>query len=63
MKWEELTAPDIKQAVEDVKGVCLVPVGILEKHGEHLPVGTDYLCGKAVAEKETSLSIPACPVK
>src|SRR6202030_3611046 len=42
-KWEELTAPDFRQAIQQAKGTCLLPFGILEKHGEHLPLGTDLL--------------------
>ncbi len=42
MKWEELTAPDFAQAVKDT-GVCLLPFGIVEKHFDHLPLGTDFL--------------------
>ena len=42
-KWEELTAPDFVQAVHQSRGVCLLPFGIIEKHGPHLPLGTDLL--------------------
>src|SRR5260370_25613887 len=42
-RWEELTAPDFRQGVEQAKGTCLLPFGILEKHGPHLPLGTDLL--------------------
>src|SRR4051794_14154381 len=42
-KWEELTAGDFRQAVQQSKGLCLLPFGILEKHGPHLPLGTDLL--------------------
>lgn len=42
-KWEELTAADFRQGIEQSKGVCLLPFGILEKHGPHLPLGTDLL--------------------
>jgi len=41
--WEELTAPDFVRAIHQAKGVCLLPFGILEKHGPHLPIGTDLL--------------------
>lgn len=41
--WEELTAPDFRQAIQQSKGTCLLPFGILEKHGPHLPLGTDLL--------------------
>ena len=42
-KWEELTAGDFVQAVHQSQGVCVLPFGILEKHGPHLPIGTDLL--------------------
>src|ERR1700674_4505595 len=41
--WEELTAPDFVKAIERSQGTCVLPVGILEKHGAHLPLGTDLL--------------------
>ena len=42
-KWEELTGPDFIKAVTDAKGVCLLPFGIVEKHGPTGPLGTDLL--------------------
>jgi len=42
-KWEELTAPDLVQAIHQSQGVCLLPIGIIEKHGPHLPLGTDLI--------------------
>ncbi|MGH8101288.1 MAG: creatininase family protein [Chthoniobacterales bacterium] len=42
-KWEELTAADFLQGIQQAKGTCLLPFGILEKHGPHLPLGTDLL--------------------
>ncbi len=42
-KWEELTAPDFVQAIHQSRGVCVLPFGIVEKHGPHLPLGTDLL--------------------
>src|SRR5580704_5005944 len=41
--WEELTGPDFIQAIHRSQGVCLLPFGILEKHGPHLPIGTDLI--------------------
>ena len=41
--WEELTAADFTHAIEQSKGACVLPIGILEKHGPHLPLGTDLL--------------------
>jgi len=42
-QWEELTAPDFVSAIHQSQGVCVLPFGILEKHGAHLPIGTDLL--------------------
>jgi creatinine amidohydrolase len=43
VRWEELTAPDFVTAVERSSGTAIVPLGIIEKHGPHLPLGTDLL--------------------
>src|SRR3989441_5365315 len=42
-KWEELTAGDFRTAIQQSQDTCLLPFGILEKHGPHLPLGTDLL--------------------
>ena len=42
-KWEELTAADFRQGIQQANGTCLLPFGILEKHGPHLPLGTDLI--------------------
>jgi creatinine amidohydrolase len=51
MLWEDLTARNFPQAVRKAKGVCVIPLGIMEKHGEHLPLGTDYFVARYTAEK------------
>jgi creatinine amidohydrolase len=43
VKWEELTAGDFAAAIQKSKGTCVLPFGIIEKHGPHLPLGTDLL--------------------
>ena len=47
--WEELTAADFQSAIGQSKATCLLPFGILEKHGPHLPLGTDLLDVRYVA--------------
>jgi creatinine amidohydrolase len=63
IKYEELTAPDFIKAVNQSSGVCLLPFGILEKHGAHLPLGTDLLDVRYVAtlaaQKEYTVVFPA----
>jgi creatinine amidohydrolase len=41
--WEELTAADFRAGIGRAQGTCLLPFGIIEKHGPHLPLGTDLL--------------------
>jgi creatinine amidohydrolase len=41
--WEELTGQDFVEAIKRSQGTCLLPFGILEKHGPHMPIGTDLL--------------------
>ena len=36
--------------------VCLLPVGSLEQHGEHLPVGTDSLLVETVCLRAADLA-------
>ena len=43
VRYEELTAPDFVQAVARSGATCIIPLGILEKHGPHLPLGTDLI--------------------
>ena len=61
-KWEELTAEDFRAAIEQSKGTCLLPFGILEKHGPHLPLGTDLLnvrfAALHAAEQEFAVVFP-----
>lgn len=49
MHWEDLTAPAFAEAVRAAAGVCVVPLGVVEKHGEHLPLGTDFLTAHRLA--------------
>src|SRR5467141_4964234 len=61
-KWEELTAADFRQGILQSKGTCLLPFGILEKHGPHLPLGTDLLnvryASLHAAEQEYAVVFP-----
>jgi creatinine amidohydrolase len=61
MRWEELTAPEFAAAVRET-GVCVIAMGVIEKHSEHLPLGTDYLIGHTIAslaaEQEPAVVFP-----
>ena len=60
--WEELTAPDFVQAISRSGGTCVLPFGIIEKHGPHLPLGSDLLDVRHAvlhaAEQEYSIVFP-----
>jgi creatinine amidohydrolase len=43
VKWEEMTAPAFLRAIEQSGGTAIIPLGIVEKHGPHLPLGTDLI--------------------
>lgn len=55
VKWNELTAPDFVKAVELADGICLLPAGIMEKHGPHLPLSTDLILSREIASRAAEL--------
>ncbi len=57
--YEELTGPDFIRAVAASEATCIIPMGILEKHGPHLPLGTDLFECRALSERaaETEYTI------
>ncbi len=60
--WEELTAADFREGIHRSQGTCILPFGILEKHGPHLPLGTDLLdvryAALHAAEQEYAIVFP-----
>ncbi len=62
VQYEELTAPDFVRAVAQSGKTCLIPFGILEKHGPHLPLGTDLFTAREIAlraaKKEYAIVFP-----
>ena len=56
MFWEDLRTDEFDEAIEKSKGVCILPIGCLESHGIHMPLGCDVMhvtevCRRA-SEKE-----------
>jgi len=47
--WAELSAGEFRDAIARSQGTCLLPFGIMEKHGLHLPLGNDLLNVRYVA--------------
>jgi creatinine amidohydrolase len=48
MRWEELTSPDVA-ALDRERTVVILPIGSVEQHGNHMPLGTDTILSHAVA--------------
>ena len=47
VRLEELTSPQFANAVEKSGGVCVIPMGVIEKHATQLPLGTDLFEARA----------------
>jgi creatinine amidohydrolase len=62
-KMEELSSPQFANAVKLAGGVCIIPLGIIEKHGPHLPLGTDLFEARemafAASAKEYAVVFPS----
>ena len=43
------------KAVELSDGICLLPAGIMEKHGPHLPLSTDLILSREIASRTAAL--------
>jgi creatinine amidohydrolase len=50
-RWDELTTSDWNKAMEKSSKTCVLPIGILEKHGPHSPLGTDLIHVREVAAR------------
>lgn len=65
MRWEELTYKDFPRAVEQCGSVAILPVGVIEPHGAHLPLGTDMMAAHwtacRAAEREPAIVFAPYP--
>ena len=52
--WEKLTMPEF-EAARDASRLVILPVGSIEEHGPHLPLGTDILHAIEVAHRAAVL--------
>ena len=61
-KMEELSAPEFITAVEKSSKTIILPIGVFEKHGPHMPLGTDLYTAREIAlraaEKEYTVVFP-----
>lgn len=61
MEWEHLNNQEFCKAVKD-DSICIVPMGVLERHSDHMPLGTDCFAAHHVAckaaEEEAAVVLP-----
>jgi len=53
VRWDELTAADWPKALEKSGRTAILPIGILEKHGPHGPIGSDLIQVREIAARAT----------
>ena len=62
MRWIDIVSGEFEEAVKKSKGVCLLPIGCVELHGHHLPLGNDTMIAaefsRRAAEKEEAVVFP-----
>ena len=59
MIWEHLREEEFREAIKASCGVCVVPIGCMEKHGQHLPVGTDSILATEIVRRAAERE-PVC---
>ncbi|WP_081212405.1 creatininase family protein [Salegentibacter sediminis] len=52
-RWDELTASDWPLAMEKSNKTIILPIGVLEKHGPHAPMGSDLIRAREWAARVT----------
>jgi creatinine amidohydrolase len=62
MEWIKLRCDEFPEAVKKSNGVCVIPIGCVESHGIHLPLGCDTIKAKdfalRAAEQEEVVVFP-----
>jgi creatinine amidohydrolase len=61
-RWDDLTATQWPEALERSGRTCVLPFGILEKHGPHAPIGSDLIKAREIslraAQREYAVVFP-----
>ena len=65
MQWENLTSFDFEKAVQTCQRVAILPIGVIESHASHLPLGTDMFAAHHIAcsasQQEPIIVFPQYP--
>ncbi|MBR4768565.1 MAG: creatininase family protein [Lachnospiraceae bacterium] len=54
-RWLYTASTDFEALREASKGVCVIPMGCVEKHGLHLPLGTDIIQASHIAFRASQI--------
>lgn len=54
-RWLYRTSEDFAELREASRNVCVIPMGCVEKHGLHLPLGTDALAASRIAHMASQI--------
>ena len=55
MLWTDILSCEFEDAVKEAKGVCALPIGCVERHGLHLPLGCDTYVAAHISQKAAEL--------
>ena len=58
-RWLYTSSADFPKLREASNRTCVIPMGCVEKHGLHLPLGTDIIKGSYIAHRASQLE-PVC---
>lgn len=56
MIWTNLRCDEFKDAVAHSNGVCVIPIGCVEAHGIHLPLGCDTMTAEAFCTRAAEIA-------
>ncbi|MBR5295426.1 MAG: creatininase family protein [Clostridia bacterium] len=55
MLWKEILTVEFEEAVQKAKGVCAIPIGCVERHGHHLPLGCDTIVAAEITRRAAEM--------
>lgn len=53
--WEDLTEEQVKDVIQKTNATCVIPLGSMTKHGQHLPLGTDCFIAEEIVRKAAEM--------
>lgn len=56
MRWIDIKSDEFPAAVEASKGVCVIPIGCVERHGTHMPLGCDTIACAEYARRAAEIA-------